>query len=259
MGRVPERRRHRWSGLRSRTVLGGTTVLSGVAALLVLLSPLASAHGTVTFSPPFTGFALSTANYTYASSCASEKQTALPTWTSANGTYQVGGQVIAGPCHGSQFAEIYSSVDLVSPSFATPAAGFGYVYATFASAVSAQAALHLGTASNGSYIYGSSDVSLVAGLYVYDVTLHNGSLFGYATSTIVSQLFYVNGSFSLRMGWTNTTMYATGTFAPKHMYQVQFEVSALIYASTYGGGSVAKASLNLAGSNGLAVSTIVAT
>ena len=242
-----------------RGLVGGTTALAGFAALLILAAPFATAHGTVTFSAPFTGFGLSTANYTYASACASETQTTAPTWTSANGTFQVASSVAAGGCRGSQFAEAYASIDFVSPSFTTPVAGFGYVYTTVSSAFTASASLHLATPINGSYAYGYSAVSLLVSIYVYDVTHNNGSLFGYASDVIASQTFSASGAYFLHMGWTNSTIYATGTFAAHHHYQVQLAISAIIYADTYGGGSSGKASLNVGGSNGVAISSITAT
>ncbi|MCI4340412.1 MAG: hypothetical protein L3J73_04005 [Thermoplasmata archaeon] len=238
-------------------MLGGSAALSGFAAVLLLAAPFSLAHGTVTFAAPFTGFGLSSSNYTYASTCASESQTVLPTWTSANGTFQIASSVAAGGCRGSQIAEAYASIDLVSPVFTPPAAGFGYVYATLSSAFSAQASLHLAAPTNGSFGYGYTSVSLIVAIYVYDMTHNNVSLFGYGSDVLASQTFSSSGAYSLHMGWTNSTIYATGTFAAFHHYQLQLDISALIYSDTYGGGSSGRASLNVGGTNGIAISSIV--
>jgi hypothetical protein len=240
-------------------LLGGTALLSALAAVLLLAAPFAAAHGTVTFTAPYSGFTQTSSNYTAASGCAAFHEPTIPAWTPSTGTFQVSSATNSAKCATSSYAETYSSIDLTSPAFTTPAAGTGWVYADLSAAFSAKASLHLRTATNGSYIFGESEVYLVAALYVYDVTHHNTSLFGYATTTLVNQAFSTTGSFSLTMGWTNSTMYAFGTFTAHHLYQVQIDISALVYASTYGGGSTAMASLNLAGANGLMVSSIVAT
>lgn len=200
---------------------------------------------------------MSSSNYTYASTCASESQSTLPTWTSANGSFQVASSVVAGPCRGSQVAEAYASIDFVSPAFLAPSSGFGYVYTTLSSAFSAKATLHLAAPTNGSLKYGYSSVSLVVGITVYDVTHGNGSLFGYASDALVSQTFSTSGSFSLATSWTNSTIFATGTFAAFHHYQVHLDISAVIYADTYGGGSTGKAALNLGGSDGITIGSIL--
>jgi len=246
------------SSRRLRGLLGGSVGLSAFAAVLLFAAPLTLAHGTVTFAAPFNGFHQSPSTYTSSSGCASLQLTTAPTWTSTNGTYQVANSVRAGKCSYG-FAEAYSSISLTSPKFSTPYAGYGYVYATISSAFSARAVLHLAPPVNGSYTYAYSEVALTAAIYIYDVSPNNGSLFGYATDTMVSQYFDTTGSFALTTGWVTSYMYADGTFVAGHHYQVQFDISATVYASTYGVGSSASASLNLGGTNGLVVSSIVAT
>lgn len=243
---------------RTRSLLAGTTLVSGLAAVLLLAAPFALAHGTVTFTAPYTGFTQSPYNYTYASGCAAYHQPTTPTWTSSTGTFQISASVNAAKCASFNYAEAYASLELISPAFTTPYASFGYVYADLSAAFSAKASVHLGTATNGSYVFGDSEVEFVAGLYVYDVTHHNGSLFGYGTTTLVDQSFFSTGSYSLTTSWTNSTLYAFGTFAAHHLYQVEFDITALVFAESENG-STAAAALNLAGTNGLTVSSIEAT
>jgi hypothetical protein len=241
---------------RVRGMIGGTTVLSGFAVLMLLFVPLSSAHGTVTFSAPYTGFHQSPSIYLATYGCASVKQPAAPTWTSSNGTYQVSNGVRAGKCSYG-FAEAQSSISLISPKFGTPAAGFGYLYATISSALSAHASVKLapaGNSSNGTYSYAYSSVGLSVGVYVYDT---NGTLVAYATTSLVSQTFSTTGSFSYSTAWTTSYVYAFGTFVAHHVYYLDLSLSAIVYAETYGGGSTASASLDLAGSNGLVVSSLV--
>ena len=236
----------------------GTGAVASVAALLVIVSPLASAHVTVTFTPPFSGFTQSPYNYSSATGCAGVHQSSLPTWTSSTGTFQVSSSTNAGKCAGTNLAEAYSAVSLSSPAFTTQSSGPGYVYATIGAAFSAHASLHLAHAYNGSYIYGDAEVYVVASIDIYDVTHGNGTFFGYATDTIVSQEFLSTGSFSLSSSWTNTTIYAIGTFAMHHVYQLEIYIAAVVFAETYGGGSTGAASIDLAGSNGLTVYSVIA-
>jgi hypothetical protein len=250
-------------GRRIRGLVGGGLGFGGIVAILILAAPLTSGFGPVTFTAPYTGFTAVPVNYTAQSGCAHESQSALPTWNPSTGGFAVASSVTAGKCAGSNVAQAYSAVELFSPAFLAPAPGFGYVSASISSAFSAHASLHLappGNASNGTYVYGESSVYLSVAIFVNDVTHgnRNVSLFGYATDTLVSQFFTSSGSFALTTSWTNSSVYATGQFNRGHWYQVQIEITASIFAVTYGGGSLAGAALNVAGTNGLSIASLVA-
>jgi hypothetical protein len=261
-GRLPgtsDRSPQTLAKLRTRRgLLGGGTLLSGLVAVLMLAAPLTSGHGVVTFSAPFTGFSTTQSNYTATSGCGVLHQPSAPTWNGANGTLNFGASAAAGHCT-LGFAEAYTSVSMVSPKFSAPFVGFGYltIGLTSSFAARASAVLPTGNASNGSYSYADSDVSLVVGTLIYDVTHHNFSLITYTTTTIVGQQLTSTGTFSLSMSAVSQTVYAYGTFTGGHLYQLYVDISAYVYADTYGTGTSAAASLNLSGANALVLGSIV--
>jgi hypothetical protein len=233
--------------------------LSGLVALLILVAPLTSAHGVVTFAPPFTGFTTLPYNYTAHSGCAAEKQPTAPTWNAPAGSFQVSSSVTSGKCTYG-FAEAYNTLTLASPLFSSPYVGFGYLDVSVAAAFSARAAAHLATVNvtNGSYAYAESSVYLSVSVYIYDATHHNDTLFGYAIDSVVSQSFSGTGTFTMTSSSANTVVYVFGTFTGGHVYQAQVYVTAQVFAYTAGGGSTAGASLDLAGTNGLTLGAITA-
>jgi hypothetical protein len=140
----------------------------------------------VTFTAPFSGFIEARSGTTAAYGCAAFHLLTVPKWVPPTGTNRLATSAIAPRCSITNFAETYSSIDLTSPVFTTPVAGSGSVYADLSAAFSATASLFLGNASNGPIVFGEAEVSLVAGIYVYDVTHHNSSLFGATTTTFVN-------------------------------------------------------------------------
>jgi hypothetical protein len=154
--------------------------------LLLLTAPLAVAHGTVTFTAPFSGFVEARSGTTAAYGCATFHLLTVQEWVPSTGTYRLATSAIAPRCSITNFAETYLSIDLTSPVFTSPVAGSGSVYVDLSAAFAGTVSLFLGNASNGPIVFGEAEVSLVAGIYVYDVTHHNSSLFGATTTTFVN-------------------------------------------------------------------------
>jgi len=230
---------------------------AAVAALLVLLAPVSSAHGTVTFTAPYTGFAVSNSAFVNATGCGHASNPTPLAWNSTSGTFQFAAAASAGLCARGADAYGEAFTSLTSPLFSAPYNGFGSIDLSLSTAFSAKAVLHLGASSN--FSYATSEVALSIGVYVYDATHHNDSLVAYTTVSLVDQYFYgASGSFSLTQGWTSSYVVAYGTFTGGHVYQAIVSLSAYAFADTYGGGSSASASIDLGGSNGLVISSITA-
>jgi hypothetical protein len=246
---------------RTRGLLGGGIGLTVLVAAVLLAAPLTSAHGTVTFTAPYTGFTTTPSNYVSHSGCAAVHQPTLPTWNSSTGAFQVSSTTSATSCTGSNFAEAYTAVSLSSPLFSAPFPGFGDVYAQLTSAFAARASLHLAptNTSNGSYVFAESSVSLTVAIYIYDATHHNDTLFGYASDNLVSQYFTTTGTFSISSGLQTNYVSAVGTFTGGHVYEAYVYISATVFVDTYGGGSTAGASIDVSGANTLTISSITAT
>ncbi len=235
-------------------------MLTGLVTVLLLAVPITSAHGTVTFSAPYTGFSVTPANYTSVTGCAAMHNPTPATWNSSTGSLQSSASVFAGKCKQYNYAQVYSAIEFTSPLFSAPVAGYWYAYVTVDAAFSAKASLSLsgpGNASNGTYVYGESYVYLSVATFIYDATHHNDTLIGYGTDALVSQYFTSNGTFSLSTSMTTSYVLVTGQFTGGHVYIAYTEITASIFADTYGGGSSASASLDVAGSNGLTIPSIL--
>jgi hypothetical protein len=239
---------------------GGSLGFAAVAALLVVVAPLSSAHGTVTFTAPYTGFTTSPSEYVNHTGCGSANNPAPLSWNASVGEVQFASATAAGACTrgGDGYGEAF--VSLASPLFSAPTSGLGSIYVTYSSAFSARAALTLGSAStNTTFSGGFAEVGLVVEVYVWDATHHNDSLVASAYQYIVDQYFYsASGTFVLTQGWTTGYLYASATYTAGHVYQATVYVDAYVSAETYGGGSTATASLNMGGSDGLVISYITA-
>jgi len=237
-------------------IAGGGAGLAALVAVLVLAAPLTSAHGTVTFTAPYSGFTSSTYNFVNGTGCSHASNPTAAVWTSSSGTFQFAA-TSAGLCArgGDSYGEGFITID--SPLFSAPANGAGSVFVTLSSAFTAKAAFHAGTSNNGSG--GFAEVELYAEVFIIDATHHNESVVASTYAFLVDQSFYTNsGAFSLTQGWTSSYLYAYGTFTGGHVYQAELYLGAYVFTDTYGGGDSASASLNLGGTNGVVISSISA-
>jgi hypothetical protein len=265
-GRTDDDTRRMSSGTGTRRVrglLGGGLGFATLAALLVLAAPLSSAHGTVSFTAPYTGFTTSTSAFVNHTGCGFATNAVPASFTPSSGAFQFSAAAGAGTCSrgGEGYAD--ASTTLTSPLFASPTNynGTGYVYVALNTSFSAKAALHLGgtTGGNGTSGGGFAQVVLYAEVLVYDATHHNDSLVGYTSLDLVDQYFSsASGQFSLTQGWTTSYLYVSASFTGGHVYQLEMFVGADLFAETYGGGSTAQASINAGGTNGLVIESITA-
>ncbi len=249
------------TGVASRRfagLAGGGLGFAALAAVLVLVAPMSSAHGTVTFTAPYNGFTSTTSAYVNHTGCAHATNPTPATWNASTGSFQFAAATSAASCtRGADgYAEAFTTI--TSTLFSAPFNGFGSVDVVMSSAFTAKAALNLATSGNASGAF--SEVALYVSVYVYDATHHNGTFFGYATTYLVDQYFYTSSSaFALSQGWTTSYLYASGTFAAGHVYQADVSIGAYVFTDSYGnGGSTGSASLDLGGSNGLVISSITA-
>jgi hypothetical protein len=91
-------------------------------ALLVVLAPVSSAATIVSFSAPYTGFAVTTANYTYSYGCGSSHTVGTPSWSNATGTFNAIERATLGGCAGYSYSDSYAFTELTGPTF-SPARG----------------------------------------------------------------------------------------------------------------------------------------
>jgi hypothetical protein len=237
-----------------RGVLGGGAGMVSLFVVLLLIAPASAARGSVVFNAPFTGFTTGVSSFVDWVGCASERTAAVGTWNQSANLYQFQGYAHGGTCLSDSDAYTDSITSISSPLFAAPQNGSGDVFVSVNTSFSARAELMY----QQTRTFGDADVIFVLSGYVYDLTHHSATQVGYSYNYLVSQDLtgYLNGSWSYSQGWTNEHLTVPVDFVPHHVYVFVFYLTAYCEAASDGGGTIASASLDLAGSHGLRLTAI---
>ena len=239
----------RW---RLRALTGGGVGFAAVAAILMLAAPFSTAHGTVSFAAPFTGFTQVSYNAAGSTGCATAKNATPGNWNASTGLFSSNGSTHSGSCHAFSDGYVYSDVVASSTPFLPPFPGFDFATVTVSSSFVAHAAVKLTNTTNTSYGYAA--VYLYVELEIEDVSNHGSGFVGFGYTYIVDQYIYgASGSYSLTQGWTTSYVSASGNLTAGHIYKLVIYMDAEVFTDTSGVGNQASASLNLAGTHGLKV------
>ncbi|MCI4337131.1 MAG: hypothetical protein L3K17_08100 [Thermoplasmata archaeon] len=257
-GQRSESRQRLGARARLRGALITGLGLSGFIALLLIAAPIASAASVTSFVPPYTTFTSSNSNSVYSSACtAVAHESVSPTWSSTTGAFSMAGKASTSSCGGSSYtyASIYGTSTIYSPTFAGSHGGTSYVYVDWTTSVVAKAALSV-SSTGANYSYASASVTGYVDAYLIDVT--NGS-FSYVMTTyttLFGATFYSSGHYALTQGPTATYEYLYGTLHKGHSYEVELVATAGASVYLYGGTGSASASFNLAGANGITLTSV---
>ena len=228
-------------------------LLSGVSIVLLILAPVGSAHGAVAFRAPFSGFSASTFPYSQAiGSCATAHNAVPVNWNSTNGTIHFRGSAGIGNCAGTQTAEAFGEVSLLTPAFPTPFPGNGSVVVFVRDGLLASGSVHAGTST-------SDDATAYVYVFVeiWESTSRGPLLIASSTVYLLNQYLFTTGTFAV-IQLPNTTAISTPVaFAPTHVYEVQVTIVAKVTVDASGGGYTS-ASLDLSGGNGVTLRAISA-
>jgi hypothetical protein len=243
---------------RLRGVAGGGLGFAALVAILVLAAPMTSAHGAVSFAPPYNSFTATPTSSATHSTCAGAANPVATAWNSTLGLMVFAGSARAGPCTSSQFGYTQGSLALTSPKFSAPASGAGYVLVNLRDSFVANGALKIAAGNGTGNGSAGGDVAVV--LYVMvdviELTHANGTTVASSLGYLVDQTLAASGSFHLAQPWTNASMNVSATFAFGHSYEVSIDLIAYAFAETWYGGATASASLNLAGTHGVYLTSI---
>jgi hypothetical protein len=249
---------------RLQGLAGGGLGFVALATILLLAAPMSSAHGTVSFTAPYTAFAATPSTYSTHYGCSGASTPVPAGWNLSLGRVQFSSLARAGACSSINYGYAEGTVGLVSPTFSAPAAGAGYVFVSMNLAVVARGLLSgpsgnsTGNSSGNSTSGGDVTVALYVLIEVVQVARNNGTTVGSGVDYLVDQSLTTSGSFLVAQRAGATATNVSATFAGGHLYEVEVDVTAYVFAETYGGGSTAVASIDLGGSHGLSLGAITA-
>jgi hypothetical protein len=230
-----------------------------LVALSLLLVPVGSGRGVFRMTAPYLGFAKFPFNAIGNSSCGQETTPVSGTWNSTNGAFQFDGYANAGPCavFASGGTEAIMTID--SSAFLAPLNGTGSVSISFAYAFTAKALLHFATPTSARSFPGYASTTIEVQIASIDVTHHHWTQVGVGHTFLIDTILDASpASFSFRQPWTGSSLSVPTSFVAGDDYLIQVIILANVETVSYGGGTVANASLDMAAPGGLTIGSLTA-